>query len=221
MLTGVTRAVDLCAAPGSWSQVLSRKLTANGANEVKIVAVDIQSMAPLEGVTMIQGDITSKNTADRVIEQFCNSKPQLVVCDGAPDVTGQHELDGSMQSQLLLAALNITTFILEEGGRFIAKIFRTSDISLMNIQFSLYFKEVYVVKPKSSRSSSLESFIVCQGYKSPCKEMPVMFDLYSDVHNNAMLAEIAKRDQSVAKQVIPFMMCGNLNELTIEPDHSK
>lgn len=24
--TGVTRAVDLCAAPGSWSQVLSRKL---------------------------------------------------------------------------------------------------------------------------------------------------------------------------------------------------
>ena len=25
-LTGVNRAVDLCAAPGSWSQVLSRKL---------------------------------------------------------------------------------------------------------------------------------------------------------------------------------------------------
>ena len=26
-LSGVSKAVDLCAAPGSWSQVLARKLT--------------------------------------------------------------------------------------------------------------------------------------------------------------------------------------------------
>ena len=29
LFTNVTRAVDLCAAPGSWSQVLSRRLHAN------------------------------------------------------------------------------------------------------------------------------------------------------------------------------------------------
>ena len=29
LFDGVTRAVDLCAAPGSWSQVLSRRLLAN------------------------------------------------------------------------------------------------------------------------------------------------------------------------------------------------
>lgn len=29
-----------------------------GAEEVKIVAVDLQAMAPLPGVTQIQGDIT-------------------------------------------------------------------------------------------------------------------------------------------------------------------
>lgn len=28
IFTGVTRAVDLCAAPGSWSQVLAKKLNA-------------------------------------------------------------------------------------------------------------------------------------------------------------------------------------------------
>lgn len=59
VVSGVNRAVDLCAAPGSWSQVLSRKLgQEEHPQEVKIVAVDLQAMAPLPGVTQIQGDIT-------------------------------------------------------------------------------------------------------------------------------------------------------------------
>ena len=36
----------------------------------------------------------------------------LVVCDGAPDVTGMHDIDEYMQAQLLLSALTITTFVL-------------------------------------------------------------------------------------------------------------
>ncbi|KAA0189934.1 hypothetical protein HAZT_HAZT000413 [Hyalella azteca] len=84
---GVTRVVDLCAAPGSWSQVLLRKLRHKSAapDEVKIVAVDLQAMAPLEGVTCMQGDITKVETAHAIIEHFSGDKAQLVVCDGAPD----------------------------------------------------------------------------------------------------------------------------------------
>lgn len=48
----------------------------------------------------------------------------LVVCDGAPDVTGLHDIDEYIQAQLLLAALNITTHVLKHGGTFVAKIFR-------------------------------------------------------------------------------------------------
>ena len=44
---GVDRVVDLCAAPGSWSQVLSRKLKNNPNG--KIVAVDLQPMSPIDG----------------------------------------------------------------------------------------------------------------------------------------------------------------------------
>jgi len=66
--------VDLCAAPGSWSQVLSKRLrqekdttSVGGKGEeackeegegVKIVAVDLQLMAPIPGVIQIHGDIT-------------------------------------------------------------------------------------------------------------------------------------------------------------------
>ena len=47
-------------APGSWSQVLSRELyNKSESNQVKIVAVDLQKMAPLEGVIQIEGDISN------------------------------------------------------------------------------------------------------------------------------------------------------------------
>jgi tRNA (cytidine32/guanosine34-2'-O)-methyltransferase len=102
----------LCAAPGSWSQVLSRRLylpalaaaqqPSPAAREIdnddqdtqeievskplpRIVAIDLQPMAPIEGVIQLQGDITSEKTAAEVISHFRGGQADLVVCDGAPD----------------------------------------------------------------------------------------------------------------------------------------
>lgn len=124
---GVTRAVDLCAAPGSWSQVLVDQLSTNreeahidgdcshdenSSTEPTIVAVDLQPMAPIEGVKMLQGDITNIETAKAIIECFGASRnAQLVVCDGAPDVTGLHDMDQALQGQLLLAA--VSSFVVD------------------------------------------------------------------------------------------------------------
>ena len=87
--------------------MLSRKLflpaskAQGGADEGSlpiIVAVDLQPMAPIEGVIQLQGDITSEATAMAVIGHFHGSKAELVVCDGAPDVTGLHDLDEYTQA---------------------------------------------------------------------------------------------------------------------------
>ena len=51
----------------------------------KIVAVDLQPMAAIEGVTQIQGDITSELTAREVISYFEGEHADIVVSDGAPD----------------------------------------------------------------------------------------------------------------------------------------
>ncbi len=62
--------MDLCAAPGSWSQVLSQRLNRDSKEAskeegedvaAKIVAVDLQLMAPIPGVVQIHGDITKVN----------------------------------------------------------------------------------------------------------------------------------------------------------------
>lgn len=53
--------------------------------DVKIVAVDLQPMAPLPGVIQLQGDITKLSTAQEIIKHFEGQFADLVVCDGAPD----------------------------------------------------------------------------------------------------------------------------------------
>lgn len=67
----------------------------------------------------------------------------------------------------MLAALNITAHVLTPGGTFVAKIFRGRDSSLLYSQLRLLFERVVVAKPRSSRSSSIEAFVVCRGYSPP------------------------------------------------------
>ncbi|EDW83317.1 uncharacterized protein Dwil_GK22383 [Drosophila willistoni] len=176
LLDGVTRAVDLCAAPGSWSQVLSKHMyeprTPEEREQVKIIAVDMQGMAPIDGVKQLRADITKESTAKEIIEYFGGQKAQLVISDGAPDVTGQHDRDAYMQGQLLLAALSIATYILEEGGSFVGKVYRAGDISSVYAQFQRFFKDVCLFKPSASRNSSIEAFVVARQFNLPDGHIP-------------------------------------------------
>lgn len=172
LFDNVTRVVDLCAAPGSWSQVCSQRLS--GVPGAKIVSIDLQPMAPIPGVIEIRGDITSPETAEEVINAMGGEKAQLVISDGAPDVTGLHDLDEYMQSQLIFAAFNIACFMLEDGGTFMAKVFTGRDIEDLFSSLSPFFETVTTMKPRASRAASLESFIVCQGFKLPDGYVPVL-----------------------------------------------
>lgn len=204
----VKKVVDLCAAPGSWSQVLSRKLrnNADDSDDVKIVAVDLQAMAPLPGVIQIQGDITKVSTAEEIISHFKGESADLVVCDGAPDVTGLHDLDEYIQAQLLLAALNITTHLLKKGGTFVAKIFRGKDVTLLYAQLNIFFDKVTVAKPRSSRNSSIEAFVVCQDYNPPEDYKPNMMNPLLDLQYDDF-----NQLTGVNRVIVPFIACGDLS----------
>ena len=68
-----------------------------------------------------QGDITSEETAREVIAHFDGGQADLVVSDGAPDVTGLHDMDEFVQAQLILAALAIVAHVLRPGGTFVVR----------------------------------------------------------------------------------------------------
>ena len=44
-----------------------------------------------------------ESTAREIVGHFGGGIADLVVCDGAPDVTGLHDMDEYIQAQLLLA----------------------------------------------------------------------------------------------------------------------
>lgn len=159
LLSGAARVVDLCAAPGSWCQVLTERC-APGAT---IVAVDVQRMAPLPGVTILRGDITTAATARAVVEA-AGGLADVVVCDGAPEVTGLHDVDERAQASLLAAAAAITGAVLRPGGAFVAKIFRAEDAALLVAQLRTRFARVDVRKPASSRDRSVEAFVIARDH---------------------------------------------------------
>lgn len=156
--SNVKKAVDLCAAPGSWSQVLSKH------NIETIIAVDLQLIAPLEGVVQIQGDITKDETSETILKYFGGKHADLVLCDGAPDVTGLHEYDEFVQMELLNSSLNICTKILSIGGSFVVKLFRGENLSSIYKLFAVHFETTTCFKPRASRNSSTESYLVCQNF---------------------------------------------------------
>lgn len=237
LFANVSRVVDLCAAPGSWSQVLSRVLikgekfgraawqdrearfrqqmlgvvsatNGTGSNDsvedgktqeaavsqaiasdhaasrprddVKIVSIDLQPISPLAGITTLRADITHPATVPLLLSALdpehkddsgagaASQRPvDLVLSDGAPDVTGLHDLDIYVQSQLLFAALNLALCVLRPGGKFVAKIFRGRNVDVLYAQLKIFFETVVVAKPRSSRASSVEAFIVCLNFRPP------------------------------------------------------
>jgi tRNA (cytidine32/guanosine34-2'-O)-methyltransferase len=106
----------------------------------------LQETAPIDNVHHIVGDITKGETLAKILEAFKGQLCDLVICDGAPDITGFHDMDQYIQSQLLVAALNITVKVLKKGGNFVAKIFKGSEISFLYSQFKLYFREIHIFK---------------------------------------------------------------------------
>ncbi|KHN08528.1 Putative ribosomal RNA methyltransferase 1, partial [Glycine soja] len=176
-----------------------------------IVAIDLQPMAPIEGVIQVQGDITNARTAEVVIRHFDGCKADLVVCDGAPDVTGLHDMDEFVQSQLILAGLTIVTHVLKEGGKFIAKIFRGKDTSLLYCQIF----EVLESEDLLMRFTLAEAFAVCENYSPPEGFNPK--DLHRLLEKVGSPSGVDDTDccsgwlEGPNKVYIPFLACGDLS----------
>ncbi|RMJ08657.1 hypothetical protein CDV36_011719 [Fusarium kuroshium] len=293
LFSNVTRVVDLCAAPGSWSQVLSRVLIkgekfgraawqdkeakfrqqmlgilpmddeANSTeqegekqeealtprDDVKIVSIDLQPISPLAGITTLRADITHPATVPLLLSALdpsydaktvgtqASHPVDLVLSDGAPDVTGLHDLDIYVQSQLLFAALNLALCVLKPGGKFVAKIFRGRNVDVLYAQLKIFFEKVIVAKPRSSRASSVEAFIVCINFQPPpgfraSLEEPLgvggrLEEMLKEQTKDVEMQDVTSADEGIVEMqvydetledterssrwIAPFIACGDLS----------
>lgn len=198
---------------------------------VKIVAIDLQPMAPLEGITQLKADITHPSTVPLLLKaldpDFDENNEQhrvdLVISDGAPDVTGLHDLDIYVQSQLLHSALALAMKVLRPGGKFVAKIFRGKNVDLIYAQLKTVFESVHVAKPRSSRASSIEAFVVCEGFVpikgwTPNIGESKVFDRAPTNKQTRVVREdgivelrFDDEENDPKRWIAPFLACGDLS----------
>jgi len=151
--------IDLGAAPGSWSQYLS-KVIKNG----KIVSIDLKEIDKIEKINQIKGDfIEEKNQLK--IKNFFKFGVDIVLSDMAVNTTGIKNIDAIYTGELCKVAMVFSKEILKKDGKFVSKIFMGSTFNEIVTEAKSIFKYVKVFKPKSSRKNSKESFIICKNLR--------------------------------------------------------
>ena len=151
--------VDIGAAPGSWSQYVS-KVVKSG----KIISIDLKEMENIENTLQIQGDFTLVDTQNQ-IKEYLKKKPDVVMSDMAVNTTGIKNIDSIQTGELCKEAMVFSKDVISEKGFFISKIFMGSTFNEIVALGKKLFKEVKVFKPKSSRKDSKESFIICKSLR--------------------------------------------------------
>ena len=151
--------VDIGAAPGSWSQYVS-KVIKNGT----LISIDLKKMKDIQNSIQIEGDFTNLKIQSK-IKKYIKDEVNVVLSDMAVNTTGIKNLDAIQTGELCEEAMIFAKDILSKKGMFVSKIFMGSSFNEIVALGKKIFKEVKVFKPKSSRKDSKESFIICKNLR--------------------------------------------------------
>ena len=153
--------VDLGSTPGGWSQVAANLVGAKG----KVIATDILPMEPLKNVDFILGDFTEQAVVDRILARLENRKPDLIICDIAPNISGIDVADQASSMYLVELALDMARQVLKPKGDFVAKVFQGAGSEAYLKELRRSFEKLLIRKPAASRPRSREVYVVAKGFK--------------------------------------------------------
>lgn len=150
--------VDLGAAPGSWSQVVASAVAPGG----RVIALDQIEMSPLSDVCIIRGDFRDAAVRAR-LEQVLEGRPvDLVLSDMAPNMSGISAMDQARCIALGELAMEFALHWVKPGGAFLVKLFHGRGYDAFVARMRRSFGTLAVRKPKASRDSSSEVYLVAR-----------------------------------------------------------
>ena len=152
--------LDLGAAPGSWSQVVSAIVGSSG----KTIAVDLQPIEPIPGVVLLQGDINSPVTRAEIL-RVSGGAVDVVLSDAAPSTSGIRDRDHALSVELVYSALQVAQQALRPGGHLVAKVFEGSDLPHLIVDLRQHFDRVKPNYPEATHRDGREVFMVCLGFR--------------------------------------------------------
>ena len=154
------KVLDLGCSPGSWLQYASRKV----GNTGQVLGVDLQSVkiSLPSHVKVIQADIFEITNEDLKIK---GGQADVIMSDMAPKTSGIRVTDVHRSFELNKKVLYLANDILCQKGSLLVKSFQGKLFDELCYEYKKMFADVKLCKPKSSRSESVEIFILGRGKK--------------------------------------------------------
>ncbi len=146
--------VDLGAAPGGWLQV-AKELSGG-----RVVGVDILPIEEIDGVDTIKGDIRLDVTVEKIREKIQKEGADVVICDAAPNLSGNWSYDHARSIDLATSALECARKILKPGGGFAVKVFQGDMFPEFLDRVRRHFVKVKAFSPEASRKQSAEIYVI-------------------------------------------------------------
>ena len=153
--------IDLGAAPGGWSQVAREIIGEKGL----VVGIDLQPIKPIKDAIFIVGDITKKETIEKIKEKIGNKKVDVIISDMSPNISGNYSLDHANSIWLAENALDFAKKFLKNNGNFICKVFEGELLKEFLNKVKTSFEVVKLHSPPASRKSSSEIYVIAKIFK--------------------------------------------------------
>ena len=112
-------------------------------------------------------------------------KIDLITADGGVDFSENFNSQENTATKLIIAQVIYAISMQSNGGNFVLKvfdIFSNATLDVLYLLSSLY-KEVYIMKPKTSRYANSEKYIICKGFNMNKNENYIQDIIYSFYEN--------------------------------------
>tara|TARA_Y100001970_G_C14214735_1_gene848978 strand:+ start:1764 stop:2345 length:582 start_codon:yes stop_codon:yes gene_type:complete len=149
--------IDFGCSPGSWLQYSSRKVGKKGF----VLGIDLKpvNISLPDNVKILEMDIFEAYVEDLKI----NGKLfDVILSDMSPKTTGIRSADSQRSLDLNQRVIEISRELLKPNGSILLKVFQGASLEKFQKDLRRLFSNVKLFKPKSSRSESVEIFLLCR-----------------------------------------------------------
>ena len=162
-----SKVFDLGCWPGGWLQVASKRVGGGG----RVVGVDLKETEPLprSNVSLLHGDAKDEEILGQALS-LAGGRFDLVISDMSPKHTGIKEVDQAGTAQVVELAYWACSQVLKPGGTLLCKAFPSGDLDRFVPELRAGFSKFQRAGLKSTRKTSKEFYIYCQGYRGTSEE---------------------------------------------------
>ena len=150
------KVLDLGCAPGAWL-IYAAKISGINGKAYGLDINEINIKLPKNAISYKENILNINKTPLGTI------KYNVVLSDMAPLTSGRKDVDAARSFELCELALKKACDLLVLNGNFLCKIFQGKEFKQFELNVKSNFKKTTIFKPKSSRKSSKEIFIIGLG----------------------------------------------------------